>query len=184
MKDTDKYLSDMKRAIAENLSFFANRIRFNFTLTRSNAAYVKKCISFAESMGIDLNIQPVVISNGTFNYSNYSLTLLSDVEISETCEHILNWAMKSENEVYGKKLCALLRVGNTEYNDCLAGKNFFVVLENGHVLPCFYREDCDLGMLSDNSQDTISKKLCAFSNQCKNCANGQCITMTEFGEYF
>lgn len=182
--DIERYFSDMKRAITENLCFFLNRIRFNLTLTKSNAAQVRKCVSFAESLGIDINIQPVVINKNAILYSNYSLALLNGDEISDTCDQIMLWATKSHNEIYGRKLCSQLYANITKYNECLAGKSFFVVLENGHVLPCFYREDCDFGLLSDDSRDTIHRKLCAFYSECKKCANEQCITMTEFGQYF
>ena len=182
--DIDNYFSDIKNAIENNLAFFTNRIRFNFTLTRNNVSHLSKCLAFADRLGIDLHIQPVVIKEESEKYSDYSLSLLTPDEKKSVCKQIRSYAAKNEDGIYMNKLCDLLQNGCTEYKTCLAGKNFFVISEDGHILPCFYRESSDCGIISVTSVKSVSERLSDFYHQCKKCANEQCITLSEFGEYF
>lgn len=179
-----EYFSKLRTIVNDSLAFYTKRIRFNMALTKHNYCYLSECLSFAQELGIDINIQPVVVDCDSNVYPDYCLNLLTDSEKDQVCEQLLRWGSESDNEIYAKKFCDFLHNGTADYDKCLAGKNFFVVLEDGQVLPCFYREDCVFGAIDSNSIASIKDKLNAFVETCKYCANEQCITMTEFGKWF
>lgn len=179
----DEYFDKLRYATKERLAFFQNRIRFNFTLTKHNSNYLDKCIFFSKDMGIDLNIQPVVIDSTNPLAVYYDIRNIEENKKPMLYDQIGEWAQKSNNVDYGKRLIKYIREGNVESKECGAGKSFIIIQEGGEILPCFYRNDLSYGKYSDHSPAKYKEYFEKFNSQQKSCGGEQCIVLMETGGY-
>lgn len=173
-------------SLANELSKYTGRIRFNFTLTGFNYRYFKEYTKMCTDLNIDFNVQPVVLNK---NISKDNVNVLGNIdkhELNYLAILILKWGKDSNNAEYSKKLVSLLKGKKIKYNQCMAGINFFVI-DDRKLSPCFYRQEVNSEyLLTPNNESkniNVLDLFKSFDNKQITCQGPHCITLCEFGKY-